>query len=216
MRKRLLLGATAILLACTPAAASAATLTLASPCVRDGSPALGITLAGFPPNAMLRLLNDSDLIDSVQVDDSGGFTGQFAPFSNGDLTTKTSTLTATDDNGTSATATLTDVDLLVGMAPYKARWSTKVSFRAQGFIEAIGTPLYAHYTYVKSDVRHILVKTVKLGTLGPCGVLNTPKVKQLPVKNPRAGSYVVQFDASPAFKYQQGVYVERSVYVPKK
>lgn len=200
-----------------PAGASAASLTLGASCVRDGAGPVDITLAGFPPSGLVRLLNNQDLIDVIQVGEDGGFVGRFPPFSNGDLQKQSSTISAIAEDGTTASAPLTSVDLQVGMVPGKARPSTKVRFAAQGFVEAIGRPLYAHYTRAVSETNHKLVKTVKLGTVqGPCGTLTTAKIAQLPLKKPRSGVYVVQFDADPVFRLQQGVHVERSVFVAPK
>jgi hypothetical protein len=202
----------AALLLAAPAGASAATFTLDQPCVREES-GVGFSLAGFAPNAFVRLLQNSDLIDAIQMGDNGGFEGNFPSFANGDLTARAVTITATDDAGITLTQPLGVVDLLVGMSPSKARPATKVTFKALGFVE--GGTLYAHYTYSKSETKKIPVKTVKLGKLGPCGALNK-KMKQLPLKHPKPGVYEIQFDTNPAYKRQVGVYAERTVFVPKK
>jgi hypothetical protein len=201
-----------------PSGASAASLTLGASCVRDGSSSVGLTLAGFPGNALLRLFSDQDLIDTVQVGEDGGFVGQFPPFGNGDLVRRTTTIRALDDaTGTQASAPLTVTDLLTGMVPGKAKWSSKVRFAALGFTESVGKPLFVHVVDARNPARHRFLKTVKLGTLqGPCGSLTTAKVKQLPLKSPKPGVYVLQFDANPAFRSQEGVFVERSVFVPKR
>ena len=39
------------------------------------------------------------------------------------------------------------------------------------------------------------------------------KLRQLPLKSPRSGVYEIQFDTSKAYRRQQGVYVERTVFV---
>jgi hypothetical protein len=217
MTRTLALGSVLAGALAVPAAASAATLTLAKPCVTNADK-VGITLAGFAPNAFVRIELGSELIDAVQVGADGGFAGEFSAPANGDLVTKSSTLSANDDMGGVAATTLTVVDRQVGMKPGKAKAASKVSFFALGFVNDIGKPLYAHYAYAKVATAHKLVKTVKLGTIhGPCGTLTSAKVKQLPLKKPRSGPYVIQFDANPAFRLQQGDYVERSVFVyPKR
>jgi hypothetical protein len=217
MNRNLVLGAVLAGALAVPAAASAASVTLAKPCVRNDD-SVGITLAGFQPGSFVRVLSDSDLIDAVQVGDDGGFSGAFKAPGNGDLIKRATTITATDDMGLTATASLTVTDVQVGMSPGKAKTTSKVRFQALGFVGDIGKPLYAHYTYAKVSTAHKLVKTVKLGTIqGPCGSLTTAKLTQLPLKKPKSGPYVIQFDANPTFKLQQGDYVERSLFVyPKR
>jgi hypothetical protein len=89
-----------------------------------------------------------------------------------------------------------------------------VTFRPFGFVE--GGTIYAHYALTVSDTVHRLVKTVRLGALkGPCGD-GSFKVRQLPLAKPRPGVYEIQFDTSRAYHRQQGVYVERTVFVAKR
>lgn len=202
-----------------PAAASAATITLDHGCLRSGAGAkVGFTLAGFAPQSFVSLTDNNGLIDSVRVGDDGGFVGEYSAPSVSASGRDLRTVVASGDGGLQAAAQYTMIGLKVGMKPGKAKPTTKVSFLAQGFVEAVGKPLYAHFTYAKNQAAHKLVKTVKLGTLqGPCGTLTSAKLTQLPLKKPKAGPYVIQFDTSPSFKLQQGVYVERSVFVyPKR
>jgi hypothetical protein len=185
-----------------PAAASAATLTLDHPCLRSGSNTpVGLALAGFAPQSFVSITDNGAMIDVIRVGRD------------------VHTVVASGDGGLSATAQYTLIRLGVGMQPGKAKSTTKVRFLAQGFVEDVGKPLYAHVTYAKNAAAHKHVKTIKLGALqGPCGTLTSAKLTQLPVKKPKSGPYVIQFDANPAFKLQQGVYFERSVFVypPRK
>jgi hypothetical protein len=220
MLRKLVLAAALAAGMAIPAAASAATITLDRPCLRAGAgDKVGVTLVGFAPQSFVSIIDNNGLIDSVRVGDDGGFVGEYsAPAGVSATGRDVHTVIARGDGGLETDAQYTLIGLKVGMNPGKAKSTTKVKFLAQGFVEAVGKPLYAHFTYAKNQAAHKLVKTVKLGTLqGPCGTLTSAKLTQLPLKKPKSGPYVIQFDTSPAFKLQQGVYVERSVFVyPKR
>ncbi len=193
--------------------ASAATVKLDRACVRAAQP-IGFTIAGFAPEEQVRVLLGANFIDGFAVGTDGGFAGMFASPGLGDLPRLSSTLTVTNDYGTTATAQQIVTTLGVTMTPAAARPASRVSFRPFGFVER-GT-IYAHYALTKSDTVHKLVRTVKLGALkGPCGD-GLFKVRQLPLRSPRSGVYEIQFDASKAYHRQQGVYVERTVFVAPK
>ena len=211
MRCKLLTALVATAIAAVGAApAAAATVTLDHGCVRASQP-IGFRLAGFAPEEQIRILLGTTFIDGFAVGADGGFAGTFASPGLGDLPRLRSTLTATNDYGTTATAQQIVTTLGVTMKPAAARPASRVSFRPYGFVE--GGTVYAHYALTTSDTVHKLVKTVKLGALkGPCGD-GLFKLRQLPLKSPRSGVYEIQFDTSKAYRRQQGVYVERTVFV---
>ncbi|WP_354701028.1 hypothetical protein DSM112329_01332 [Paraconexibacter sp. AEG42_29] len=223
MFKRSLLAATVLAVAATPALASAATLTVDKPCFSDGyvdgpKQKIGFTAGGFPADAFVQLNGgfDNSYIGDFTTTAGGGFEGEFDTPSLGSLKRMTFPLSAalSPNREVSASTTFTVADAAVSMSPPVARPTTKVSYKAQGFVG--GKFLYAHYAYTKSPVSHPLVKTVKLGALtGPCGDLTTKKAKQLPLaKLKRKTVYEIQIDASPVFKRQQGNYITRTVFVP--
>ncbi len=219
-RQLLVAAGTAAALA-APAAASAATVTVDKPCYSAGSvdgpqQRVGFTLAGFPSEANVQINggNGNGDLGFVTAGADGGFEGSFPvdALSKGRATYPLNAVTF--DGTTSASTSYTVAAAGVSMVPSVARPATKVAFKARGFVG--GKVLYAHYAITKSAVSHPLVKTLKLGTLkGPCGDLDVKKMPQLPVKHPRRKTvYEIQFDTSPTFKRQQGLYVTRTVFVP--
>jgi hypothetical protein len=220
LKRPMLAVATALTVAATPAAASAATITVDKPCYSPGylggpQQKIGFTLAGFPADAPVQLNGGQGNADLgfVTTGADGGFLGSY----NVDNLSKgrsTFSLTAATFDGTAGASTSYTVSATsVTMTPSVARPSTKVSFKARGFVGA--KTLYAHYAYTRSEVSHPLVKTVKLGVLtGPCGDLDVKKMKQLPLtKLKHKKVYEIQFDTSAAFHRQQGQYVTRTVFV---
>lgn len=227
MHKRTLLAATVLTVVASSSAvatASAATVTVDKACYATGNdvnrPTDKITFlaAGFPADANINFTASGDKdLGFGQVGPDGSYTGNFtaayvSPQSGNRAVT---TLTAATFDGTaSGSASFTVTNTTLTQSPAKARPTTRVSFRARGFVGE--KSLYAHYTYTKSEVSHPLVKTVKLGNFtGPCGDLDVKSIKQLPLAKLRHKTvYVTQFDTSPIFHEQQGLYFERTVYVP--
>jgi len=211
MRVTLLL----LLVACAVArapAAQAATLTVDRGCVRPAQP-IGFAATGFAADETVRLLLGTEFVDSFAVGADGSFAGRFQAPGLGDLPRLSRALTLTNDYGTTAAANVIVTDVGVAMKPVTARPATKVTFRPFGFVE--GGTLYAHYALTVSDTVHRLVRTVRLGALqGPCGD-GLFKVRQLPLSRPRSGVYEIQFDTSKGYHRQQGVYVERTVFVAR-
>jgi len=193
--------------------ARAATLTVDHACVRPAQP-IGFAATGFAPDEGVRLLLGPEFVDAFAVGADGAFAGRFQAPGLGDAGRLSRVLTLTNDYGTSATATVVVTEIGVAMKPAAARPSSSVTFRPSGFVE--GGTIYAHYALTVSDTVHRLVKTVRLGALkGPCGD-GAFKVRQLPLRAPRPGVYEIQFDTSRAYRRQQGVYVERTVFVAKR
>jgi hypothetical protein len=220
LTRPMLAAATALAVAAIPAVASAATITVDKPCYSPGylggpQEKVGFTLAGFPAETPVQLNGGLGNVDLgfVTTGAAGGFLGSY----NVDNLSKgrsTFSLTAATFDGTvSASTSYTVSATSVTMTPSVARPSTKVAFKARGFVG--GKTLYAHYAYKRSEVSHPLVKTVRLGALtGPCGDLDVRKMKQLPLaKLKHRTVYEIQFDTSAAFHRQQGQYVARTVFV---
>jgi hypothetical protein len=220
LKRPLLVAATALTVAATPAVASAATIAVDRPCYSPGylggpQQKVGFTLAGFPAEAPVQLNGGQGNADLgfVTTGVDGGFLGSY----NVDNLSKgrsTFSLTAeTFDGAVRASTSYTVSATSVSMTPSVAQPSTKVAFKARGFVGA--KTLYAHYAYTKSEVSHPLVKTVRLGALkGPCGDLDVKKMKQLPLARLKHKKvYEIQFDTSFAYKRQQGQCVTRTVFV---
>lgn len=205
--------ALAVGLVALPAAASAAALTVDTPCVRENDP-VKFHLAGFAADASVSLYDNSAYLSEATVGSGGDFSGQFNPGGLGDTAYAAHTLAASDPAGNSASATYAIAKLGVVGKPVSTKPAAKVSYYAQGFVE--GGTLYAHYAYSKSDTVKVFKKTVSLGKLtGPCGTITTKKVTQLPIKKAKKGVYEIQFDTNPSYKRQQGIYVESSFFLAK-
>lgn len=203
------------------ATAAAATVTVDKPCYSpgfQGGPAekVGFTLGGFPAEAPVQLnggIGGSDL-GFVTTGADGGFLGQFPVPDLAKGRAVYGLRAATFDDTVAASTTFTVAAAGVSQTPAVARPTTKVSFKARGFVG--GKSLYAHYAYTRSDVSHPLVKTVKLGALrGPCGDLDTKRAKLLPLATlKRRTVYEIQFDTSPKYVRQGGLQVTKTVFVP--
>ena len=213
MRIVFMLGLAAAIVGARAPSAQAATLTVDHACVRPAQP-IGFAATGFAPDESVRLLLGPEFVDAFAVGADGAFAGRFQAPGLGDAGRLSRVLTLTNDYGTSVTATVVVTEIGVAMKPAAARPSSSVTFRPSGFVE--GGTIYAHYALTVSDTVHRLVKTVRLGALkGPCGD-GAFKVRQLPLRAPRPGVYEIQFDTSRAYRRQQGVYVERTVFVAKR
>jgi hypothetical protein len=214
-RRAALTGAVAAVMtaAAVPASATTTGLTIDTPCVRENEP-VKFHLAGFTPDAPATLYDNGSYLSDVTVGGSGDFQGQFPPGGLGDTFYAKHAVTVADAAGNSGAGTYEVVRLGVVSKPVSTKPSAKVSYYAQGFVE--GGTLYAHYVFSKSETVKKLLKTVPLGKLsGACGTITTKKVTQLPIKKAKKGLYEIQFDTSPAYKRQQGVYVESTVFVTK-
>lgn len=198
-----------------PGAASAASLAIATPCVVPSAPKIDFMLAGFAADGLVTLNDNGSFLDVVTVGGDGSFVGSFgAQHRNPGL--ELHTLTATDASGNSASGTFSVTELGFIQTPPgpSVKPSSKVTYTFDGFIG--GGTLYAHYVFSKSQTQKQLATTVKLGTLqGPCGTLKTGKLTAIPLKKPKVGTYEIQFDTSPTYKRQQGVYLETYLYSPK-
>ncbi len=192
--------------------ASAASVTTDRGCYRPGQP-VGLTLADMPAGELIDLRTKDDYLSSVTVDAAGAFQGTFAAPDPG-RSPATIDLIAGSSLAIYAQTSFLVAPLGVSMTPARARSSSSVTFRVSGFVE--GGPLYLHIVRTISDTNHRPVATLRLGTLaGPCGTL-TKKLRQLPPKHPRPGTYDLQFDLSPTYARRQGTYVERSTSLLRK
>ncbi len=200
--------------AAVAAPASAATLTVQTGCAVQSASRIEFSIGGFTPDGIVNLYDNTDFLDVVTVGAGGDFTGGFQG-RHSVTGRETRTLTATDAAGNTASGTYQFTDLAFVQAPaVAAKPTSKVTYAFDGFLG--GGTLYAHYTFSKTQTKKIPAKTVALGTLqGPCGGLVTKKVTVLPIKKPKVGTYEIQFDTSPTYKRQQGVYLESYIYVPK-
>jgi hypothetical protein len=102
--------------------------------------------------------------------------------------------------------------LSVTSSPVKPRnTSTRVRFRGRGFTNRL-MPIYAHYVF-NNRVR----ETVRIAgkPFGDCGQFSVRR-RQFPFKNPRVGTWTVQFDQEQAYNPNALVYTRLKIVVTRK
>jgi hypothetical protein len=215
MHLRLTLAGAAIVVlsavAAVPApAADGVTLEALKPCYVAAGPdqreTIRIVASGFTPGAFVDPYIDdilqppppgtaapqADPAGDVGSDDAPGYVTSPYP----ETRQRTFTLRLTErapgntDHSVQATAKVTR--LVVTQTPRTARTASRVRFRGRGFTQPAGAayaPVYAHYVFAGKDR-----KTVRVATpYGACGLFSV-KLRQFPMKNPRAGTWTIQFD----------------------
>ena len=188
-----------------PAAASAATLTPLKPCYVTSTDEVSkevrrepvqIGGGGFTPSGLVDVALDGKLQRTVQADPAGNLPAQMlgAPYRR--TGERPFTLTATDRanplNTVDALSNVTAFD--VSIRPSTAAPSSRVRFHGRGFTQP-GT-VYGHYLN-RGRVR----KTVKLARRpgSPCGTFSV-KRRQIPVRNPRLGQWLLQIDQQRTYR----------------
>jgi hypothetical protein len=175
------------------APASAATLAANQACYVNTHPAAGlpmtITGAGFTPGSSVTLsgggtfaTGTADPSGSVSITTQAPTLGTLGPGS------KTTTLTATDGAGVSASVAVHSANLAVETSPRSVRnvRKNKVTFSFSGFVP--GKHIYGYY------VRKKVVAKVKFARAkGPCGTLKQ-KALLFPGGRPSHSSYKVTFE----------------------
>jgi hypothetical protein len=197
-----------------PAAADAATVTVDAQCYR-ASTKVNFTLAGYGPSEFVTLNYNEGLLDVVEVGADGSFTGSFdaGTTATGELVHNT-TLVGSDSLGNTASAPVRVSVPFVSVKPTNVKPSKQATIKVSGFFDV--ATLYVHYAYTKSDVNHVLKKTVKLGKpQGPCGTL-TYRGKLIPLKKPKSGVWEIQVDGRFGFKRQVAPYAATTTFVAPK
>jgi hypothetical protein len=207
MSPRSLAGAGALLAALAAPAAAHAVPAIAplQPCYVTADTAQGpqsegvqITASGFTPNSTVDLTIDGAPVQDgsdLQVDEIGGLTLPAVPAPFVQEGTKPFTVTLTEDGNPAnfASATAKSTALGVSVKPKSAKPSDKVRFKGLGFTK--DKPIYAHYVH-KGKLR----KTVRLARKPrECGGFEVHR-RQIPIRRPGLGSWIVQFDQSKRFR----------------
>jgi hypothetical protein len=216
--------AVAAFAAVTASIASAATLTVGTPCARyvpglAGEQWIPVAGSGFTPNT-------DPAFDSVQLSYSNGDLGDYAPLAaDGSFLTnvfmptefisdsagrkKTYTLTATDQvtPGLTASAPITFIRAGVTTKPARVRRNVRRKVRWSVFGAPTGARMFAHWTF-KGRKR----ATRKLGRArGACGIAR----KRMPFvpARPRAGIWRVYFTRGKRYSRKRALFrVDLSVY----
>ena len=170
----------------------------------EGHQSEGFTIRafGFTPNSTVNLVVDGQPVatgeQALQTDTVGqiGVTTPLdpfpAPFVARGSRTFTVTLTEVTNPANTVTATAKSTALGVKVKPESARPSQRIRFKGLGFTQ--DKPIYAHYVH-KGKVR----KTVRMARKpGECGSFNVRR-RQIPVRKPGLGKWIVQFDQSKKF-----------------
>jgi hypothetical protein len=224
VRPALAAAAAAALAAVTPSTASAATLTVGTPCARyvpglAGERWIPVSGSGFTPNTDPRF-NSVDL--NYTTGDLGGFTplaadgtfvtNVFMPTEFIDDSagrTKTYTLTATDrvTPGLTASAPVTLVRAGVTTKPARVRRNVRRKVRWSVFGAPTGARMYAHWTF-KGRRR----ATRRLGVArGACGIARR-RLPFVPAR-PRSGIWSVYFTRGKRYSRRRALFrVDLSVF----
>ena len=207
MSARLLAGSGVLLIAlAAPAAAQAApTIQPLKPCYVTAGTAtepqaegFDLRAAGFTPNSEVELQVDDAVRDggeALKVDGSGVLTLTDpvpAPFVATGMRDFTVKLTELGNRANVATATAKTTALDVTLKPPEAPPWRRIRFKGLGFTKH--KPIWAHYVH-KGKLR----KTVRMARRpGECGGF-TARRRQIPIKRPGLGRWIVQFDQSKRF-----------------
>jgi hypothetical protein len=189
-------------------AAQAATVGSSVACVRviPNAATFPVTADGFAPNAFLTFRADDQTIGSGQADPAGRFDNSLTPFfppvlpAGRDL--KTFELTADDGAGTVAGPVPVPVSNIAVRAPATAKPTQRVKFRLFGFLADRRV-----YLHVRRDGR--TKGRFSLGrTAAPCGTL-TKRMRYMPLRRYRTGTYRYSFSHSKRFRKDQVFYEAR-------
>ena len=165
-----------------------------------------LTAAGFPAGAALTFKADGAALGSGQADAAGNFENSLDPFPAPalpeDVNLRTVQLTAEDGQGTVAGPVAVPVTRVIVVAPENAKPSARVRFRLFGF--RAGAQAYLH---VRRDGetkgRYALGRTA-----APCGTL-TKRMRFMPLRSYRTGTYRYYFSHSRSFRRDQVIYQAR-------
>jgi hypothetical protein len=183
-------------LAGLPASAAATTITPLKPCYvsanKDNREQIPIAAQGLTPNQSATVALDSTVVlPDWQIDPFGSTVPGTIPAPFQPKGQRPFTLTITDNANPANTASVQSLvtALDVHVTPASARPSSRVRFRGRGFTG--GPAVYGHYLR-KGKLR----KTVLLAqTSGPCGLFDVRR-RQLPIKHPHTGRWILQIDQS--------------------
>jgi hypothetical protein len=179
------------------AQASAATLAADKACYVNPDPAVGVPMtiigAGWVPGSTVQLTGGSIFADAT-ADATGAvtFSTATAPtLATVDPGAKTTVLTASDNNGTTANVSVMSANMAVATKPGSVRnvRKDKVTFSFSGFVP--GKRIYGYYLRRKK-----IVAKDRFGKAhGPCGLLKQ-KALLYPGGRPTHNSYTVTFESS--------------------
>jgi hypothetical protein len=212
-------GAMLILLAAPAAARALPAIQPLKPCYVTADTAQGpqsegfqVTATGFTPNSKVDLTIDGAPVDggaALQTDTVGTLSLPNlvpAPFVASGSATFTVTLTEQGNPANTVSTTAKSTALGVTVNPTSARPSQRIRFTGLGFTQE--KAIYAHYVH-KGKLR----KTVRMAREPrECGGFSVRR-RQIPIKNPGLGNWIVQFDQYKRFRNPNNPNVEPFVFV---
>jgi hypothetical protein len=184
-------------------AAQAATLESPVPCVRSLAQVKSFPLraTGFPAGASLSFLADGRFFASGQADAAGTFDNGLDPFVAPALDgyLRTLQVTADDGAGTVAGPIAVRMTQIAVDAPSKASPAERVRFRVFGFAD--GRRVYLHVRRNGATKKRVTMGR----TSAPCGTL-TKRMRFMPLRNYRVGTYLYAFSHSPRYRKDRTIF----------
>jgi hypothetical protein len=226
MHFRLTLAGAVVAVLAAPAAPAAAFadapgIDALRPCYVAATPSqrepVGIQAHGFPPYATVDVYID-DIQQSITppptADALGSLTGAVtAPYVDVGQRVFTVRLTEHRPNGAAgltATATSKVTALTASQSPQVPRTtSSLVRFRGRGFTD-LSKPVYAHYVLNGQERQTVLIGKPS----GDCGQFSVRR-RQFPFKNPRTGTWSIQFDQAQAYNSQAPTFTRLKIVVKR-
>ena len=165
-----------------------------------------LVASGFPAGAALTFKADGSAFGSGLADAAGNFDNSADPFlapaPPAGRNLSTYQITAEDGQGTVAGPIAVPVSRIIVVAPANAKPSRRVRFRLFGFQAGVRT-----YLHIRRNGR--TKGRFALGrTAGPCGTL-TRRMRFMPLRSYRIGTYRYFFSHSRSFQRDQAIYQAR-------
>jgi len=177
-----------------------------------------IRAKNFMPLALVNVYLDEVLVtpppntNPPQADANGDLVGRVsAPYIAAGQRVFTLRLAEQKNEKAAVAASAKVTALSVTSSPTRPRnTSTRVRFRGRGFTDRL-KPIYAHYVF-NGHVK----QTVRIGKpFGDCGQFSVRR-RQFPFKNPRTGTWTVQFDQEQAYNPAAPVFTQLKIMVTRK
>jgi hypothetical protein len=148
---------------------------------------------GFTPGSHVDVAVDGETQFSVPVYGDGLVSGKaLAPFQRRGERDFELTLSEDGNPANTVSGLARVTGLSVKLSPRRAPSSSRVRFVGRGFTAM--RPVYGHYVFAG-----MLRRTVRLGwPSGPCGTFNVRR-RQIPLEDPRDGSWTLQVDQQRAY-----------------
>jgi len=185
--------ATLVALGATAASAQAAEISSGVDCVRvvEGQQTMLMNATGFTPLEFVTFSAEGQTLQGGYADEAGSMQLAILPpvFSPSDRLQQTFQVTASDPTGITAPPIAVPMTQITVLAPKKSKPERLVRWRLFGFASA--QPVWLFVRRGGKTLRRVKVGT----TDGPCGTL-TKRMRFLPLKRYRAGTYTYAFSHS--------------------